>query len=318
VQFPDDPTVGAKNDGARMIGRDVKRAVSALRRGGVVALPTETVYGLGADASNRAAVTRVFAIKGRPVDHPLIVHVSSRRRARRWAAEWPPVADALARRFWPGPMTLIVTRASHVLDEVTGGRETVAIRVPSHPLMRRVLRRFGGGVAAPSANKFGAVSPTSAEHVVRDLGTSVDYVLDGGECSVGLESTIIDCTVEPPQILRPGAVTDEMVREVVDRLAPASGPSRASGMLESHYAPRCRVLPVEDEESARELVAEHAGSATRVLDGRTDREAFARTMYTELRRCDDDGIDIAVVVLPEPSGIGVAVRDRIGKAAAGR
>ena len=301
-----------------MIGRDVGRAVSILRDGGVVAVPTETVYGLGADASDRQAVARIFAIKGRPVDHPLIVHVSSRRRARNWAAEWPPVADALARRFWPGPMTLIVSRAGHVLDEVTGGRDTVAIRVPAHRLMRRVLRRFAGGVAAPSANKFGMVSPTSAEHVSRDLGDSVDYVLDGGECSVGLESTIIDCTVVPPQILRPGSVTAEMVRSVVDSLAPASGPSRASGMLESHYAPRCRVVPVDDVEAAQRVMTDKPGASARILDGRTDSESFARTMYTDLRRCDDDGVDVAIVVLPDAHGIGVAIRDRIGKAAAGR
>ena len=307
-----------RHSGSVACGRDVRHAVRLLRDGGVVGLPTETVYGLGADASNPDAVARVFAVKGRPADHPLIVHLSSRRRARAWSAQWPPVAEALARRFWPGPLTLVVRRASHVIDEVTGGRDTVALRVPAHGLMRRVLRLFGGGIAAPSANRFGEVSPTRAEHVVHDLGGDVDYVLDGGPCSLGVESTIVDCTVEPPQILRPGGITEEMVMEVVKSIAPVSGSSRAPGMLESHYAPMCRVVAVETLDEARELVKETVGLTNRVLDASIDPRGFARSMYSDLRRCDDDGIEVAIVVLPSSAGIGAAVRDRVAKAAAAR
>lgn len=299
-------------------GRDVSRAVRVLRSGGLVALPTETVYGLGADAHDPDAVARVFAAKGRPVGHPLIVHVGSRRKARQWASDWPDVAEALARRYWPGPLTIVVKRASHVPDAVTGGRDTVALRVPSHRVMRRVLRRFGDGIAAPSANKFGAVSPTTAEHVVRDLGPLVDYVLDGGSCEVGLESTIVDCTVNPPQILRPGAVTEQMVAAVVDGVAPASGPSRASGMLASHYAPRCRVVAFDDEADAIAHIDGLGDARVRLLDARTDPRRFARRLYGELRRCDDDGIDVAVVVLPDAHGLGAAIRDRVTKASADR
>ena len=281
-------------------------------------MPTETVYGLAADATNREAVRQVFRVKGRPVDHPLIVYVASRRAARRWSSDWNEVADALARRFWPGPLTLVVRRAPWVPDEVTGGRDTVALRVPSHAGMRRLLRRTRLGLAAPSANRFGSVSPTNAAHVVRDLGADVDYVLDGGDCSIGVESTIVDCTVSPPQILRPGGVTFEEVLGVVGRLGSASGPSRAPGMLESHYAPVCRVIPVENPDEAERERVRSSGLRSRILDASVDPEAFATTMYRELRRCDDEGIELVIVVLPPEAGIGAAIRDRVGKAAAGR
>lgn len=307
---------------AEHLGADVGRAVEILQSGGTVGLPTETVYGLGADASNTQAVARVFRIKGRPADHPLIVHVASSDVARRWSADWTDEAELLAKAFWPGPLTIVVRRASHVIDEVTGGRETVALRCPLHPMMQAVLTAFDGGVAAPSANRFGRVSPTTAQHVLDDLGSDVDYVLDGGACTVGLESTIVDCSVSPPQILRPGAITEQQIIDVLGSVAAASGPSRAPGMLESHYAPLCRVHPVESAEEADVLRSRLADEDTsrptiEVLDASVDPRSFAASMYADLRHCDAVGVTDAIVVLPPDSGIGRAIRDRIFKAAAG-
>ena len=308
-------------------GTDVSQAVRILRSGGVVGLPTETVYGLGADASNPSAVERVFRIKGRPRDHPLIVHVADIEHARQWAKTWTVQAQLLADAFWPGPLTLILERAPHVIDQITGGRNTVAIRCPSHPLMHRVLVDLDGGVAAPSANRFGKVSPTTAQHVLDDLGPDVDYVLDGGPCAIGVESTIIDCSVEPPQVLRPGGVSEAQVIEVLGHVATASGPSRAPGMLLSHYAPKCRVHPVEsrpEADHAKELLEKTvddtsvAGGSTMdsvtILDASMDPPSFASTMYAQLRECDRRGLRDVIVVLPEDSGIGSAIRDRIFKA----
>lgn len=296
------------------IGTDVERAVQVLRGGGLVGLPTETVYGLSADARNDEAVRRVFETKGRPLGHPLIVHVANIDEARRWSSSWSQTAERLATRFWPGPLTLIVPRALDVLDVVTGRRNTVALRVPEHSMARAVLSSFAGGLVAPSANLFGKVSPTTARHVADDLGDAVDYVLDGGPCVIGVESTIVDCSVNPPQILRPGVISDDDVRRIVGSLAPVSGPSRAPGMLASHYAPRCEVVPVETFADAEAL----AGPDTEILDACSDPVGFATRMYSELRRCDGEGRRRVVVVLPRHDGIGRAVRDRILKAAAPR
>lgn len=290
-------------------GDDIERAVTILRRGGIVGVPTETVYGLGASLESSTGLARVFATKGRPVDHPLIAHVSDVAAARRLSSDWPEVADLLARTFWPGPLTLVVPAADDVPTTVTGGRSTVAVRVPSHPLFRGLLAALGAPVAAPSANRFGEVSPTSAEHVLRDLGDDVDYVLDGGPSEIGLESTIVDCTCSPPQILRPGAVTNEMLEEVLTTAGP-SGPARAPGMLDRHYAPRCRLVLVE----ANDLRSANLPT----LDARNDPESFAHRLYDELRRLDDQGVEVAQVILPANTGIGRAIRDRLGKAAAGR
>ena len=225
---------------------DVDDAVDALRRGGLVAIPTETVYGLAADADNREAVQRIFAAKGRPERHPLIVHIATAGLLGEWVASVPEPAAVLADACWPGPLTLLLPRATRVLDVVTGGRDTVGIRVPAHPLTTELLERFGRGVAAPSANRFGHVSPTTAEHVRRDLGDAVEVILDGGPCPVGVESTIVDCTVTPPQVLRPGAISAEQVAELLHGdVSPASGPSRAAGMLAAHYSPAARVLLAE-------------------------------------------------------------------------
>jgi L-threonylcarbamoyladenylate synthase len=319
VTLPD-----AKDD---ISGTDVGRAVEILRSGGVVGLPTETVYGLGADASNPSAVERVFRIKGRPADHPLIVHVADVEHARLWAKRWTAQAQLLADAFWPGPLTLILERAPHVIDQVTGGRDSVAIRCPSHPVILRVLAELEGGIAAPSANRFGKVSPTAAQHVVDDLGSDVDYVLDGGPCDIGVESTIVDCTVDPPQVLRPGGVPEARIIEVLGAVATASGPSRAPGMLLSHYAPNCRVHAVETRRKAEEervllagSVADDSADSARsmdsvaILDASVDPDRFASSMYAQLRECDRLGVRDVIVVLPKDSGIGSAIRDRIFKA----
>jgi L-threonylcarbamoyladenylate synthase len=295
----------------------VDRAVDVLRGGGLVALPTETVYGLGADASNEHAVRRIFAVKGRPADHPLIVHVAGAADLGSWASTVPPAAALLAEACWPGPLTVLVPRAAHVLDVVTGGRPTVGVRVPAHPLTTAVLERFGGGVAAPSANRFGRVSPTTAEHVRRDLGDDVDLVLDGGPCPIGVESTIVDCSVDPPQILRPGGIPREQIEQLLaGRVAAASGPSRASGMLASHYAPHCEVLLADGADALERLVAEHPDAA--VIGVGSDLVAYAQGLYDWLRRADDEHRSAVVALLPPAFGLGHAIRDRLVKAAAGR
>jgi L-threonylcarbamoyladenylate synthase len=295
----------------------VDRALAVLRAGGLVAIPTETVYGLAADASNEAAVRRIFAAKGRPVDHPLIVHIGAPAGLYHWAAEVSPAAQILADTCWPGPLTLLVPKAAHVLDVVTGGRPTVGVRVPAHPLALDLLARFGGGLAAPSANRFGKVSPTTAQHVVDDLGDAVDLVLDGGPCPVGVESTIVDCTVEPPQVLRPGGIPTEQVATLLGGLlSAASGPSRASGMLDSHYAPEARVLLVESATAAAACAAQHPGAV--VIDRTDDPAAYARLLYSDLRAADRQGASVVVAVLPPAVGLGHAIRDRLHKAAANR
>lgn len=293
---------------------DVDAALAVLRGGGLVAIPTETVYGLAADASNEEAVRSIFAAKGRPVDHPLIVHVASSMQLGDWASEIPPSAVVLAESCWPGPLTVIVPRARHVLDVVTGGRDTVGVRVPAHPLTTELLTRFGGGLAAPSANRFGHVSPTTAQHVIDDLGDSVDLVLDGGSCPIGVESTIVDCTADPVQILRPGGITEEQIRRLLGSLAAASGPSRTSGMLAAHYAPRCRVLLAESPEEARNL-ARRKGAA---VIGSDDPVEYAQHLYEWLRAADERGAATVVALLPPAAGLGHAVRDRLLKASGGR
>lgn len=297
----------------------VDLALDVLRGGGLVGMPTETVYGLAADASNEHAVRRVFEVKGRPADHPLIVHVAAALDLGSWAAEVPPAAAVLAELCWPGPLTLLVPRAAHVLDVVTGGRSSVGVRVPAHPLTTELLERFGGGVVAPSANRFGRVSPTTAEHVRRDLGRLVDYVLDGGPCPIGVESTIVDCTVDPPQVVRPGGIPTEQIAALLDGgLAPPTGPSRAPGMLAAHYAPACRVLTADGREAAERLAAHQRdrGCRVEVLDGTADLPTYARSLYAWLRDADDRGVDVVVAVLPRAEGLGHAVRDRLTKAAA--
>ena len=305
---------------APRVSTDVDDALAVLRAGGLVAIPTETVYGLAADASDEAAVRRIFAAKGRPADHPLIVHVADADQLPHWAAHVPPAAATLAAACWPGPLTVLVPRAAHVLDVVTGGRATVGVRVPAHPLTTELLHRFGGGLAAPSANRFGRVSPTTAAHVVRDLGDvpgGVDLVLDGGPCPVGVESTIVDCTVVPAQVLRPGGIpTEQVERLLAGAVAPASGPSRASGMLASHYAPSCPVLLADSVDEALAFAGREVNPL--VIGNTDDLVGYAQQLYELLRRADDEGRSAVVAVMPPAAGLGHAIRDRLLKASADR
>ncbi len=216
----------------------IDQAADCLKKGGLVAMPTETVYGLAADASNDAAVRKIFAAKGRPADHPLIVHIASIKELSDWAIEIPDYAFKLAEQYWPGPMTLILKKEAHVLDSVTGQQNTVGIRIPQHAVAQQLLKAFGGGLAAPSANRFGQISPTSAAHVQKHLGDVVDIILDGGNCGIGIESTIIDCSGDSPRILRPGMITLESAKWAGTKPAPTTNPMRVSGELPSHYAPQ--------------------------------------------------------------------------------
>jgi L-threonylcarbamoyladenylate synthase len=280
------------------------------------------VYGLGADADDEQAVRRIFVVKGRPATHPVIVHLGSVAALDEWSSSPSAAARELAAALWPGPLTLLVPRARRVGDVVTGGRPTVGLRVPDHPVALALLTAFGGGVAGPSANRFGQVSPTSAAHVRADLGDEVDVVLDGGPSAVGVESTIVDCTTDPPMVLRPGAVSVEVLETVlggpVDRVA--TGPSRAPGMLASHYAPRCRVDVVADGATARARLAElrDQGVVADVLDPAVSATDYARHLYRWLREADEQGLEVLVVVPPADEGVGRAVRDRLAKAAAPR
>lgn len=308
---------------------DVASAAAILARGGVVALPSETVYGLGADASIPAAVARVFAAKGRPADHPLILHVPDIAHARAASRHWPESAEILGRTFWPGALTLVVPKADRVDDAVTGGQDSVALRVPDHAVFLDVIRRLDSiGVAAPSANRFGHVSPTTADHVLHDLGGVIDAVLDAGPCRVGVESTIVDCTVSPPRILRPGGISTEdidVALQLADSPTTAESPQRdsgvrASGMLESHYAPRARVVLVEDATQSASVAATlgDAGERVVVLEFDSDVATYARELFARLRRADSQNPDVIVAVLPTDTGLGRAVRDRLFKAAATR
>ena len=301
----------------RFIGTDIDRAVEILRNGGLVGLPTETVYGLAADASQKEAVARVFTVKDRPNNHPLIVHVGSINSARPWSSSWTQSAELLGTTYWPGPLTVVVEKSPDVFVEVTGGHHTVALRVPGHSMAIDLLNRFNGGLAAPSANKFGKVSPTTAQHVWDDLGTSVDYILDGGACEVGIESTIVDCSTRTSVVLRPGGISAEDIQKIVEFGDDDLGISRAPGMLPAHYAPQCQVTLVEEFSEAIRVSDSADSSTRRVIDASVDPTGFASLMYAQLRQCDADGIRELFVVLPRPVGIGLAIRDRLTKAAHG-
>jgi len=311
-----------------LLTTDVGRAAEALRRGGLVAIPTETVYGLAADARQPAAVARIFEIKGRPEGHPLIVHLGDGDTLDGWVGDVTDSTKAdiarLADACWPGPLTMLVPRGRDVIDAVTGGRPAVGLRVPAHPLTLELIGALGTGLAAPSANLFGRVSPTTARHVLDDLAALLDptrdAVLDGGPCPVGVESTIVDLTTSPPQVLRAGAIgADEIESILASPVAASAGPSRASGMLSAHYAPDSEVVLVDDRHAAEhELARRHAdGERVRVLDRTDDLVLAARELYADLRHADRDRLDALVVVLPPAAGLGHALRDRLFKAAAG-
>lgn len=292
-------------------------AAQCLLQGGTVAIPTETVYGLAALATDDVAIAKVFAAKKRPSDHPLIVHVSSIEMARMFG-DFPPVAESLANRFWPGPLTLVVERTPLVPDAVTGGRDTVAIRIPRHAAARRVIELCGTGLVAPSANSFGHVSPTSAAHVLHDLEGRIDMVLDGGDCEVGVESTIVECAGEL-QVLRPGAITVADIEECTGRrVVPTTGASRAAGMLTSHYAPRARVLLAADLAEALRLADDSRTSGRRnvTIGMDPDIATYAASLYRLMRAADADGVDDIIAILPAGAGLAEALRDRLTKAAA--
>ncbi|WP_436775897.1 L-threonylcarbamoyladenylate synthase [Yinghuangia sp. YIM S09857] len=316
---------------------EIGAAAGVLRAGGLVAFPTETVYGLGANAEDPAAVARVFRTKGRPPSHPLIVHLGDADHLGEWAADITKTARVLAEHFWPGPLTLVLRRGRRVPPEATGGLETVAVRVPDHPVALALLSAFGGGVAAPSANRFGSVSPTTADHVRAELGDAVDFVLDGGPCDVGVESTIVDVTGEVPGILRPGGVAREALEAALGRplAVPESSPVRVPGQHPSHYAPRARVVLVEPENVVAEAeLAQGLGHRVGVLlppafaGARVEAHAvvavpaasaeYARGLYVFLRDFDRRGCDLIVASLPAEEGLGLAIANRLRRAAGPR
>jgi L-threonylcarbamoyladenylate synthase len=312
---------------------EIARAADVLRGGGLVAFPTETVYGLGADASSTDAVHRLFAVKGRPADHPVIVHVGDAAQLDDWAVDIDDCARALTRACWPGPLTVVVRRASHVPDAVTGGLDTVGVRVPDQPVALALLAAFGGGVAAPSANRFGHVSPTTAADVFNDLGDDVDVILDGGPSRVGVESTIVDCSRAEPAILRLGGLPRERVEELLGRAVPLldAGEVRAPGTLESHYAPRAEVEFTDPDAMADRIEAalardERVGvigvddprAAVAVLGVPRDGNEYAHDLYRMLRDADARGLDRVIAVLPDPTGLGAAVADRLRRASGAR
>lgn len=317
-----------------LLTTDVEAAAVALRAGALVALPTETVYGLGADAGNPEAVARVYAAKGRPADHPLIVHLAAAGDVDRWAVDVPAWARLLAAACWPGPLTLVLRRAAGVGDWVTGGQDTVGLRVPAHPVAHALLATFGGGVAAPSANRFGRVSPTDAAHVLDELADVLepgrDLVLAGGPSEVGVESTILDCTGPAPRLLRPGGVSVREVEAVTGlEVVAADGSVRAPGTLAAHYAPtaRVRLIPAEElPEAAAGAeaplgvlapadVATPAGAER--LAAPVDAAAYARALYAALRQADDLALATVLAVPPSTGALAHAVLDRLRRAAVG-
>ena len=306
---------------------DIAKAVEILSSGGLLAVPSETVYGLGADATSSSAVRKIFAAKKRPAGHPLIIHVTNIESARTFSSDFNEVAETLGSEFWPGPLTLLVKRSSKVIDEITGGRETVALRVPAHETFQKILAAFSqkasGAIAAPSANLYGSVSPTTAEHVLSEMGHLIDAVIDGGQCAVGIESTIVDCTVSPPTILRQGAITLDLVNAALTPTGiiateEINGDSRAPGMKLSHYAPRADVKLFETKDSlfayANQCDMKEIPYVS--IIGHDDPKLYARELYSLLRDADALQPHEILVLLPESSDIGVAIRDRLFKAAA--
>ncbi len=304
-------------------------AAGVLIKGGLVAFPTETVYGLGADACNEKAVARIYSVKGRPADHPLIVHVASMNLLGEWADDVPAYAIALARDYWPGPMTLVVKRSDLAGDFVTGGQGTVGVRVPNHPIAMGILEAFaragGKGVAAPSANRFGHVSPTTAEAVSDELGSYLadgDLILDGGLCDVGVESTIIDCTGLLPRVLRPGAISAAMIEKTTSLnvlSAESQNLVRVSGALVNHYAPAAEVVLDKKPLPGYGFIApaniETPEGVIRLASPINDDE-FAQVLYSSLRRGDSLGLSVITVFQPNGTEIAAAIRDRLLKASA--
>ncbi len=313
---------------------DIEAAVEVLRAGELVAFPTETVYGVGANASDPSAVRKIFEAKGRPANHPVIVHLDSVRYLHRWVKEVPPAAQQLAERFWPGPLTLVMPRGPNVQDVVTGGEDTIALRVPSHPMARQLLTAFGGGIAAPSANRFGRLSPTRPEHVREELGDSVKMILDGGESSIGLESTIVACLEGRVRLLRPGAITLAQLKGLVGEVEVGMAPDapRVPGSTPAHYAPMT-TLELVAIEVLEEQVANHAAAGRKVavlamrpplrahrnatwINAGKKLETYAHNLYSHLRTLDKVGASRILVQIVPADDRWDAVRDRLTRAAA--
>ena len=306
----------------------ISNAAAALQAGALVAFPTETVYGLGADATNESAVAHIYSVKGRPADHPLIVHIGQLSQLDQWAIDIPDYAIALARDYWPGPMTLILKRSTKAKDFITGGQDSVGIRIPANPIALALLREFTGGIAAPSANRFGAISPTTAQSVKDEIGQYLnpeqDLILDGGPSLVGVESTIIECLEDLPRILRPGAITEEMIEEITGlKIERSKSQTRASGLLDTHYAPKAKVFLLDP---INPVVACIAGvgfiaaanhptpdGAIRLASPNSDDE-YARTLYEALREGDRKNLTAIYVIPPAGDGVAIAIRDRLQRA----
>ena len=313
---------------------EIQSAVAVLRRGGLVVFPTETVYGLGADASNPDAIRRLYAVKGRPTDHPVIVHLAGAAELDHWAREVPAAARLLAQRFWPGPLTLILKRQPHVTDLVTGGQDTIGLRVPGHPVALALLAAFRGGIAAPSANRFGRISATTAEAVRQELGSDVDLVLDGGPCAVGIESTILDLSGDTPAVLRPGGVPVAALEAALGRplAVGRAGAPRASGTLAAHYAPRTPLMLMAGDlllELAASLARQGKRIAVLAREARqplgapyvwvaapAGPDAYAHELYASLRQLDAAGCDVILVEQLPAAPEWLAVKDRLTRAAA--
>ena len=306
------------------------QAARALKDGSLIAFPTETVYGLGADATNAHSVARIYEVKGRPADHPLIVHIPGLDSLESWTSDFPRYAISLARDFWPGPMTLVLSRSDIAKDFITGGQETVGLRVPAHPLALGLLHAFkkigGLGIAAPSANRFGQVSPTTAQAVEEEIGeylSTTDFILDGGPALVGVESTIIDSTGEFPRILRHGAITKEMIEECTGLKVIANDESdvRVSGSLEKHYSPKAQIILNAIAESGEGFIALSSiptpKGAIRLASPSTTEE-YARVLYAALRSADAQGVKKIAVIPPEGDGLALAIQDRLVRASRGR
>jgi L-threonylcarbamoyladenylate synthase len=310
---------------------EVERAVTILKRGGLVAFPTETVYGLGADARSGEAVRRIFAAKGRPPTNPLIVHVSGVAMAKLYAAEWPDTARRLAQRYWPGPLTLVLPRFRTVAPEVSAGLETVGLRMPNHPLALELIRRFDGPLAAPSANRSNHISPTTAEHVRDELGVSVDLILDGGPCTIGIESTVLDLTSTRAKILRPGGISRVQIEKIIgpvdaaDVLTDASTPAMSPGQHETHYAPRTPAFRFDGAQRAGIPSGSGTGLVT-LGPGRDIRRhesvvvlpstpaKYAHHLYKVLRELDAMGLSAIYIEMPPDGPEWAAVRDRLKRA----
>jgi L-threonylcarbamoyladenylate synthase len=310
---------------------EIETAVEALRAGDLVVFPTETVYGLGANASNPAAVRKIFEVKGRPADHPVIVHLDDPRYLHRWVSHMPPVAELLADRFWPGPLTLILPKADNVNEIVTGGQDSIGIRIPSHPMAQQLLNAFGGGIAAPSANRYGRLSPTKPEHVRDELGDAVQVILDGGDSPIGLESTIVSCLGNEARLLRPGFITRSQLEQVVGALAIGGVVPRTPGDRALHYAPTTPLEIVDSDElevRAEAIVARdekvavlamrpplHTQRHMTWINAGKKPDTYARNLYNHLRTLDGIGCERIYVQSLPPGEKWAAILDRLQRAA---